>query len=66
MLITSRLYVYGELYFFDRSEMGTFCTVIRADMKGVITDVRYYGEDDIDAQVKAENRIRDMVKSESK
>ena len=40
--------------------------MIRADMKGVITDVRYYGEDEIDAQVKAENRIRDMVKSESK
>ena len=36
--------MYGELYFFDRSEMGTFCTVIRADMKGVITDVRYYSE----------------------
>ena len=52
--LVNELGVYGEKHFYDHTETGTFHTVIRTDRDGVITDIRHYDREVIEAQVKAD------------
>lgn len=52
--LVNELGVYGEKHFYDHTETGTYRTVIRTDRDGVITDIRHYDREEIEAQVKAD------------